>query len=155
MRTLVAGIGSANGTDRLGWSVVDALKQQHALTHGLTSSVQFIAFDKPIEMAGHLAHKNCLLLFDAAQSKLSAPLYQCLSYPSDFSIDRSKHPNLSNHGLSLIAVLDLLNQLQQLPPSVTVFALNANAACSTLTQAICADSAYTQWLAEPDSTLCN
>lgn len=136
-KTLLVGIGSPHGDDRLGWHVADALADRLHASHkglpgghtaGLNSPVperSQVAIRKagsPADVLDWMEGLDRLLICDACRSGGPPGFAYRWSWP-DRAIERAHCSG--THDLGLAGVLELAQQLQRLPPAVVVWGVEA------------------------------
>ncbi len=143
MSTLVVGLGSANGDDRVGWLVADRLLQDAAGNARRAARLEWVRHasvrraGSPLDVLDWLEGVRRLVLCDASEP-LGRPGRRCRwTWPA---------PELrglrcrGSHDFSVPAVLELAEALGALPQRVVVFGIEAGG-CSApgrLTPAVAA-----------------
>ena len=122
-RTLVVGVGSDFGDDRLGAVVVERLA---ALT--LPSDLRVVR--APIDLLDHLQEVERLHIVDAYRGAGTPGTIVRRDWPAgDFSTTRFS----GTHDFGLVAALQLADQLRSLPRRTTIWSVEASADESSAT----------------------
>jgi len=112
-RTLIAGIGSDFGDDRLGFIVVDRLA-------GSLPQCVFKTFRSPLDLLDHLSDFEVLHLIDACRGTDSPGTI----YRFDWPFIMLKTVRFSGtHDFDLISTLRLAESLRSLPARVTIWSI--------------------------------
>jgi len=123
-RVVVVGIGSPFGADRIGWEVVENLKQGEAL-HGFPAGrVATVLCDRPgARLLEQMRGADAAILVDAVQC--GAEPGTVLRIEAD-AIGDAQAP-LSSHGFGVAAALDLGRSLGELPKHVVLVGIDIGA----------------------------
>jgi len=113
--TLVAGIGSPHGADRLGWAVIDAL--QHA---SLPVPVKLVACSLPSELTPLLLDASRAIVIDALLGDGPAGTIHVLRATD---LPRAAL-RLSSHGLGLVEAVQLASALGMPAERLSVLVLD-------------------------------
>ncbi|MEM8863915.1 MAG: hydrogenase maturation protease [Planctomycetota bacterium] len=103
---LIAGIGSCQGIDSLGWRVIDELAEQGA------AGITLLKASQPADLFDELLGQDSLLVVDACQSGASFGTLHRLTWPDD-RLRMTKAT--SSHGIDVEATLQLAAELGILP----------------------------------------
>jgi hydrogenase maturation protease len=115
-RTLVAGVGSDFGDDRLGAVVVERLA-------ALTLPCDLRVVRAPIDLLDHLQEVERLHIVDACREAGPPGTIVRRDWPArDFSTTRFS----GTHDFGLVAVLQLADQLRSSPPRMTIWSIEAS-----------------------------
>ena len=115
-RTLIVGIGSPYGYDRLGWRVAESVKCR------ARPDLTVRAARSPSEIFDWMDGVERMLICDACQGSGPAGTWRCLPWPTD-AVELT-HAN-GSHDLGLAAVLTLAERLGQLPPRTLIWVIEA------------------------------
>jgi hydrogenase maturation protease len=110
-RTLIFGLGSDFGDDRLGWHAVAQLNEQHP-------ELAAIALRSPAELLDHLEDIDHLHLVDACQGAGPPGTIICRDWPA---AEMSQLDFGGTHDLGLLAALEIAQRLSWLPARVTIW----------------------------------
>lgn len=121
--TLVVGIGSPHGDDRVGWEIADAIGRQ---TGG---SIATRCARTPAELFDWLEGVERLDVCDAVswsanETAAEIGTVHCWRWPAE-ELERTTFR--TSHGLSLPAVLSLAETLGRLPPQVRIWGVSIDA----------------------------
>lgn len=114
--TLIAGIGSPFGDDRLGWDVVEKLA-------GLFPEHTFKTLRKPIDLLDHLSDVERLHLIDAGRGDDSPGTIRRFDRPFDSLND---YRFSGTHDIDLVSALRLAESFSSLPLKVTIWCITAS-----------------------------
>ncbi len=115
----VVAVGSPNGDDRVGWEVVERLRQELAL-----AGVQTMVLRDPVSLVHHLEGCAGVILVDACRSGAEAGTIFRLTWPA-CELDTTGGP--STHGFGVAGALALAEALGRLPPQVVLLGVEAQA----------------------------
>ena len=115
--TLLVGIGSSHGDDQFGWQVARAVAQRQL------DGLEVRLANSPSELLDWLEEADHLILCDACHGLDQPPgAVQQWTWPAA----ELQHVRWSGtHDLGLSAVLELGQQLDRLPPQVTIWGVQA------------------------------
>jgi hydrogenase maturation protease len=113
MRTLVAGVGSCNGDDRVAWTLLEQLAVA-------LPAVKMVPLADPTKLIDHLDGWERLLVVDATRTGGAPAGVLRFAWPDPMIENR---PGRSSHGIGLGAVLAIAERLGRLPPQVVVFGI--------------------------------
>ncbi|SEG49502.1 hydrogenase maturation protease [Marinobacterium lutimaris] len=106
----IIGIGSPNGDDRLGWTVIERLSERL----GERKDVELIALDRPgVGLIDYLAGETECWLVDAVKSERKAP--GCYLQPGLDQLLQAGSATTGSHGVGLAEALNLAGTLGLLP----------------------------------------
>src|SRR5688572_24945596 len=111
-RTLLVGIGSPNGDDRVGWEIAKRLMRQH----GPELDVRQAAY--PGELVDWLEGVEHLIICDGFTGACPAGTICHWRWPAN---EIRQHQFSGSHDMPLSTVLELAEQLGRLPPRVTIW----------------------------------
>ncbi len=114
--TIVIGLGSWHGDDRVGWHLVERLREHSK------PFVPAFALEEPTRIIDYLDNCEHLVIVDACVSGAEAGSIQRLTWP-DSRLDQLRSE--SSHSFGLGASLRLAERLGKLPPRVVVYAIEA------------------------------
>ena len=117
--TLIVGIGSDHGDDRVGWRVARRLDQRN----DRALSVRLARV--PADLLDWLGGFDRLVVCDAFVGERPTPLIQHWRWPADV-LSRAGWRN--SHGLGLPDALDLAERLGQLPTHVDIWGIRIESA---------------------------
>ena len=118
--TVIAGFGSPHGDDQAGWSVVARLAERPGLP------ARVIRVYEPTQVLAALGGCRRLIAVDACHSSGRAGDITRLAWPDPRIGVKHSH---STHGVGVVDVLKLAEQLGDLPPAVEIFGIEV-ADCS-------------------------
>jgi len=110
----VFGVGSPHGDEDIGWRIVERLR------HSTPAGVWVQAVRQPLEILGRLARRRCVWILDVCQGLGSPGEIMRLTWP-DPRIAESV--GLSSHGMNLHEVLSLAREIDRLPHSTVIYAI--------------------------------
>ncbi|NSL56712.1 hydrogenase maturation protease [Uliginosibacterium aquaticum] len=113
--TLIAGIGSPHGADRLGWAVIEALRHED-----LPGPVKLVACSLPAELTPLLLEAPRAIVIDALLGDGPAGTLHQLSMADLPQVEL----RLSSHGLGLVDAVRLACVLGMPAERLTVLALD-------------------------------
>ena len=113
MSRVVIGIGSAHGEDAVGWRVVERLRESEI------PDVQWIVARNPLEILDRCDGVASLYLVDGCVGPKVGRLHR-MTWP-DLQIEQERWR--TSHGTDLAGVLRLGTELEMLPPSITLWAI--------------------------------
>ncbi len=113
-QTLLAGIGSSHGDDRVAWNVLEQIAP-------ISPHVEILPLADPSRLLDHLQGAEQLILIDAMQTGRAAGSVLRLTWPDALLVAASL--GRSSHGMGLGAVLALADRLGKLPARVVVFGI--------------------------------
>ncbi|MDT8385015.1 MAG: hydrogenase maturation protease [Gammaproteobacteria bacterium] len=121
---LVIGIGSPNGSDTLGWEIVERLQQDKTLRQ--QAGLSFLSLDRPgTSLIEAMQHTDRVILIDAMATGQPPGRLVKLKIgditANAQAIARNHHH--SSHNLGLAETLALADTLQQLPPQLLILGL--------------------------------
>ena len=114
--TLIVGLGSPYGDDKIGWVACEQLK----MDIGHLSTVDFITCDRSgLEWLTKMSHAGQILFIDAMRSgekpgtvrKIDLNTDQWTGYPV----------KLSSHGINIMEAIDVAKSLGELPDRISVW----------------------------------
>lgn len=110
--TLIAGMGSSQEADSIGWRVIDALRSSTQRTNATITKL-----GDPSQLLAELPKHDRLMVIDACRSGVAVGTVHQIVWPDPrlLSSDTS-----STHGLGLIATLQLAEKLGYLPKETTL-----------------------------------
>jgi len=116
----IIGLGSPFGPDRLGWLVIERLRQNHALQSFLDAHIELISADRPGLNLLHLIH-------DKAQVLIIDTLTNCHQPGVIYRLDKAQllqqQTVLSSHALGVAEALALGEKLGELSDRLVLFGL--------------------------------
>jgi hydrogenase maturation protease len=115
----VLAVGSPHGDDRVGWEVVERLRQELALV-----GVQTRVLHDPLSLVEHLEGAAGIVLVDACRSGAEAGSLFRLAWPAR-GLDTAGGP--STHGFGVASALALAEALGRLPRQVVLLGVEAQA----------------------------
>jgi hydrogenase maturation protease len=107
----ILALGSPHGDDRVGWEVVERLRQEQV------PGIALAALHEPIGLFDHLGDCEALLLIDACRSGAPPGTIIRMDWPG--SILKGQK-GISTHGFGLASALALAQALGRLPPRVVL-----------------------------------
>ena len=121
-RTLFAGIGSQHGDDRIGWLVADALRER------LPSDVEVRQASTPSQLLDWLGGIDRLVVCDACLAPaVAGTTNRTRLHRWDWPVpDATSLRSASSHAFGLPQVLQLAEQLGNLPAEVIVFGVEGS-----------------------------
>jgi hydrogenase maturation protease len=132
MTTIVVGLGSPHGDDRLGWAAIDLLRPR------LPAHVQAVKISGGPGLLERLDGQDQALVIDAAAPSGRPGTIRSFAWPACAG-DLPQRPSSSTHGWGLIEALRLAEVLGRLPRVVmieTVEAACAPPGCPALSPAV-------------------
>ncbi len=115
MKTLVLGVGSPFGADRLGWLAIDALRSR------LDGAFDLEACDRPgARLLALMRGRERVVIIDAVMGDIGAGSLHCLR-PEQLS--SSTAPAV--HGFGVAEAVALAGVLGELPPELTLIGIGA------------------------------
>jgi len=130
-RTLLVGIGSSHGDDRVGWLLAQQVAAQ------LPGDLDVRCAGAPAELLGWLDGRDALIVCDAVVADGTPGECRAWDWPAE-EIRQARFTG--SHDLSLAAVLALAGELGRLPARVRVWAITIESAepCGPLSPAVAA-----------------
>lgn len=117
VRTLIVGLGSDFGDDRLGWIAAERLAEQ-------LPTCRVCRVRAPLDLLDHLDGVERLHVIDACRGAGPAGTIVRRDWPAD---DIATVRFVGTHDFGLVAALQLAERLQRLPPRVTIWCVEATA----------------------------
>ena len=115
----VVGIGSPFGADRIGWEVVEYLKNDHALQTLCENRVCLLACDRPgLLLLEYIKNTSLAILVDAIDGGEAGKI----NYLQQDQLLLSKQ-NLSSHSAGVADALKLGDKLNLLPDDVVLYGI--------------------------------
>jgi len=114
--TLIVGLGSPYGDDKIGWVACEQLK----MDIGHLSTVDFVTCDRSgLEWLTKMSDAGQVLFVDAMRSGEKPGTVRKI----DLSADQwSEYPaKLSSHGINIMDAIDLAQSLGELPETISVW----------------------------------
>lgn len=118
-RTLIVGIGSSHGDDQAGWQVAQRLAND--IRDDQVAVRQAASPDRLLDWLDGVEH---LVVCDACRGSGAVGEVKRWRWPLP---ENERTPWSSTHGLTLPAVLQLIEQLGRLPPHVVIWTVEAGA----------------------------
>ena len=144
--TLVVGIGSDHGDDRVGWHVAKQLAQRSA------GALSLRLARVPADLLDWLADVERLLVCDAFCAERPTPSIQHWRWPAE-TLRRA--PRRTTHGFELPDVLDLAQRLGQLPACVDIWGIHIESAAPGEGLSARAETAIVRAVARIEADLAN
>ena len=117
-KTLFVGIGSSHGDDQIGWLVVDEVEK-------LLNGAACRRAATPAELLNWIDGIDELVLCDAVVSSRPAGCVDSWTWPSPQLVRVSFQ---GSHDLSLVATLEIAEELGRLPPQVRIWGVAISSA---------------------------
>ena len=112
--SIVAGIGSWQGEDQVGWRIVRHLKTLPGLC------IKSLALKEPTELISHLDHCQSLIVVDACLSGNSPGTVIEMSWPDQrLKLLRAD----TSHNFGVNSTLQLAQNLEILPKQITIYGI--------------------------------
>lgn len=113
-RTLVVGLGSTHGDDRVGWLVVEQLRGRAPVAFGLRTA------SSPAQILDWLSGVSRLFVCDACRGAGQPGSISRWSWPTG---ELYRLRSASTHRLGLAEVLELATRLNRAPPEIAVWGI--------------------------------
>ena len=134
----VFGIGSAHGVDQVGWRVIDQLQQEAVELHGihrLQVPLDLLTHASASASASAAAPRRPWIIVDACLGECVGKIH-CWRWP-ELPESASLAGQVSSHGIGLLDVLRMGQELSVLPDAVWIYGIEVgagnSAACSAQT----------------------